>query len=283
MHNGFEMPVYGFGTWGMGGKRDQDPNNDDNADIAAIKEAIELGVTHFDTAEMYAAGYSEILLGEAIKDYDRSKLFLVSKVSPNHLAYDDILTSTKASLQRLGTSYLDLYLTHGWTKNVPIKETMRAMDALVEEGLVKHVGICNYNVEELQEAQSYTKNKIVAAQLHFNLTYREAERRGVLDYCQKNDILFIAWRPVQKGMLLENIPPLMQVMAEKYHKTPSQIAINWLISQDNVVTISKTRTITHLKENLGSIGWTMEKEDVEKLRNEFPNQEAVSDAVPLNK
>src|SRR5207253_1559656 len=118
------------------------------ADIAAIKEAIELGVTHFDTAEMYADGYSETLLGMAIKDYDRSKLFLVSKVYPTHLAYDDVLKSAKASLQRLGTSYLDLYLTHGWTNTVPIKETMRAMDALVEEGLAKHIGICNYNVEE---------------------------------------------------------------------------------------------------------------------------------------
>src|SRR5579863_2086143 len=101
LKNGFTMPVYGFGTWQMGGKVTHDPNNDDKADIAAIKAAIDLGVTHFDTAEMYAAGYSEILLGKAIKGYDRSKLFLVSKVYSEHLSYEDVLTSARSSLKRL--------------------------------------------------------------------------------------------------------------------------------------------------------------------------------------
>ncbi len=284
LKNGFEMPVYGLGTWQMGGRKEHDPNNDDEADIQAIKAAIELGVTHLDTAEIYANGYSEILLGRAIKDYDRSKLFLVSKVSDEHLRFDDVITAAKQSLKRLETNYLDLYLTHRPNPpGVSIKETMRAMDTLVDEGLVKNIGICNYTAEEIEEAQSYAKNKIVAAQLHLNLKYREAERRDVLKYCQANDILFIAWRPVQKGILLNNIPEILQRMAEKYSKTPAQIALNWLISQDNVVTLSKTRNVAHLKENLGALGWQMQKEDIEQLRNGFPDQEAVSDAVPLNR
>lgn len=281
LKNGFAMPVYGFGTWGMGGKYEQDPDNDDSADIAAIKTAIDLGITHFDTAELYAAGYSEILLGEAIKNYDRSKLFLTSKVYLNHLAYDQVIKSAQASLKRLETNYLDLYLVHMWEQET-LKDTMRALDTLVEEGLIKHIGIANYTVEEIQEAQSYTQNKIFAAQLHLNLKYREAEKKGVVKYCQENDIMFIAWRPVQKGVLLHDIPPVLQEMADKYQKTPAQIALNWLISQENVVTLSKTRSIEHLKENLGAVDWIMEKEDVEKLRNEFPDQEAVSDAVPLH-
>ncbi len=95
-------------------------------------------------------------------------------------------------------------------------------------------------------------------------------------------MMFIAWRPLQKGFLLNDIPPLLQEMARKYEKTPAQIAINWLVSQKNVVTLSKTTNLGHLKENLGALGWSMDINDIERLRIEFPNQEVVSDAVPLN-
>ena len=143
LKNGFSMPVYGLGTWQMGGRENYNPENDDQADITAIKTAIDLGVTHIDTAEMYAEGYSETLVGRAIKTYDRSKLFLVSKVWPTHLRYDDVITSAKASLKRLQTTYLDLYLIHMPNPQIPIKETMRAMDALIEERLVKNIGMKN--------------------------------------------------------------------------------------------------------------------------------------------
>ncbi len=282
LKSGFEMPVYGMGTWKMGGAFSRDPNNDDAADIQAIQTAIDLGITHIDTAEKYADGYSETLLGKAIKNFPREKLFLVSKVAGTHLNYDDLIASAKKSLGRLQTSYLDLYLIHTPNFTIPIKETMRAMDTLKEEGLIKNIGLSNFTVEEMQEAQSHTKNKIVATQMHLNLKYREAEKRGVLDYCQKNDVMFIAWRPLQKGMLLDQSNTILKDLCQKYNKTPSQIALNWLISQDNVVTLSKTRSATHLKENLGAVGWTLEKDDIKKLRNEFPDQEAVSDAVPLH-
>jgi len=96
--------------------------------------------------------------------------------------------------------------------------------------------------------------------------------------------MFVAWRPVQKGLLTERgHSPVLDEMCEKYHKTPAQIAINWLISQENVVTLSKMSTPQHLEENLGALGWKMEIEDIERLRNEFPNQQDVSDAVPLSK
>ena len=122
----------------------------------------------------------------------------------------------------------------------------------------------------------------MASQLHLNLKYREAERKGILQYCQQNDIMLIAWRPLQKGVLLQHDENIVIELAGKYHKTPAQIAINWLISQDNVVTLSKTRSIEHLKENLSAIDWKMDKEDIERLRNNYPNQEDVSDAVPLH-
>lgn len=282
LSNGFEIPVYGIGTWQMGGRFTRDVTNNDEADITALKEAINQGVTHIDTAEAYADGHAETLVGKAIEGYDRSKVFLTSKVKVDNLTYDKLLHSAKESIRRLNTSYINLYMLHQYSLTIPLKETMRAMDTLVEEGLIKHIGVSNFTVQELEEAQSYTKNKIVANQLHLNLKYREAERKGLLAYCQKNDVMLIAWRPLQKGILLEDTSSMLSEMAEKYKVTPAQIAINWLISLPNVVTISKTTNLEHLKENLGALTFAMEKEDIEKLTIEYPNQEDVSDTVPLH-
>lgn len=279
LKSGFEMAVYGLGTWQMGGGFDRDPDNDDKKDIQAIKTAIDLGITHLDTAEAYAGGYTETLVGKAIAGYDRSKLFVVSKVyTPRHAKYDDVIYSCKNSLKRLNINYLDLYLTHQYNpEGVSYKETMRAMDTLVDVGLVRNIGFCNYRISDIRQAQTYAKHKLVAAQMHYNLQIREVERKEILSFCQKNDIMFIAWRPVQKGALANNPPQIMRRMMKKYNKTASQIAINWLISQENVVTISRTRNIVHSKENLGAIGWNMEKEDIERLKADYPDQQNVSD------
>lgn len=279
---GFEIQVFGVGTWRMGGDQNYDPNNNDEADIKGIKAAIDAGITHIDTAEVYAQGHAETLVAQAIKDYDRSQLFIVSKVEQRNLKHDDVLQSCENSLKRLKTDYLDLYLIHVPNPDIPIKETMKAMDELKEDGLIKNIGISNFTVERSKEAQACTNNKIVANQLHLNLIYREPQRNGLIKYCQKNDIMFIAWRPVQKGELTEKGKyKILDEMCSKYQKTPAQIAINWLISQNNMVTLSKMRDTKHLEENLGAIGWEMEKKDIDRLYKEFPNQQDVSDAVPL--
>ena len=278
---GFSMPLFGLGTWLMGGAMSHDPQNDDEQDIVAIQAAIDKGITHIDTAEMYAAGYAEELVGRAIQKQDRKKLFLVSKVSPNNLRYKDVISSAKKSLKRLKVDYLDLYLVHKPNLVIPLKETMQAMDFLVEEGLVRNIGVSNFTSKRMKQTQDYSKNKIRATQVHYNLIYREPEVEGILEYCQKNDILLIAWRPIQQGIISQNNSGVMKNMCDKYQKTPSQIAINWLISQPNVVTLSTMRNPKHLNENLGALGWKMDDKDVEILRREFPNQKKISDVVPL--
>jgi len=281
LHSGFKMPVFGVGTWTMGGKFERDKSSNDKADIAAIKEAVKMGVTHIDTAEMYAGGHAEEMVGEAIKGFERKKLFLVSKVSPSNLTYEGILKSAKRSLEHLNTDYLDLYLIHMPNPSIPIKESMKAMDHLLEQGMIRNIGLSNFSVERFEQAQSHTKNKIVANQLHYNLIFREAEAKGLVEYCRDNDVMLIAWRPVQKGLLTGSDIDILNEMARKYEKTAAQIAINWLVSQPNVVTLSKTSNPQHLRENLGAIGWNMDNKDIEKLRKEFPGQKDVSDAVPL--
>ena len=278
--NGFSIPVFGLGTWEMGGRMERDEQNNDHADIQAIKNAIDSGVTLIDTAEAYADGYSEELLAEAIKNYDRSKLFIISKIARVNQQYEQVKKSCKASLKRLKLNYLNLYLLHAPSLDTPIEETMRAIDELVDEGLIKNIGVSNFTVKQLQRAQKATRNKIVVCQNHYNLIVRESEN-SVLKYCQENDIIFMAWRPLEKGAVLEQGKAVLKKMAEEYQKTPAQVAINWLISQKNVVAISKMRNPKHLQNNLEAIGWEMSQEDIEYLRNNFPGKLNVSPTVPL--
>ena len=267
---GFELPVFGFGTWQMGGRETRDPNNDDKADIFAIKSAIEIGITHIDTAAWYAEGHTEKLVGEAIKGFDRSKLIITTKVAPMNLHYNDVINSAKESLKRLGTDYIDVYVIHNPNPYISIKETMEAFDYLVEKQYINYIGLSNFNISQFKEAQRYSSNKIVCNHLHYNLKHRGPLLDGTIKYCQDNDVMIVAWRPVQKGVFTKEKIDILENLCRKYGKTVNQIAINWLICQENVVTISKTRNIDHLKENLGAIGWSLEKEDVKLLMDNFP-------------
>jgi diketogulonate reductase-like aldo/keto reductase len=281
LKNGFEMPVFGLGTWLMGGTKIRNTQNDDARDIEAIQNAVSMGVTHIDTAENYAEGHTETLVGHALQGYDRNKLFIVTKVDTNHLGYDDVLRSCQNSLSRLRIEHVDLYLIHKPNDTIPLTQTIRAMDRLVQEGLTKYIGVSNFSTKRLIDAQKYTQNKLVINQVYYNLAAREPEHEGLLEYCQNNDVLLEAYRPLEKGVLLAETVPVLHKIATKYGKTPSQIVINWLVSQKNVITISKSVSKQHLKENLGALGWQMESEDIEMLRNSFPNQKAKSDDLPL--
>lgn len=281
--NGFEMPVFGLGTYGFG----LNPNNE-QAEITAVKTAIELDVSHIDTAEVYADGKSESLVGQGIKGFDRQKLFLVSKVAANNLNYQGIHTAVLKSLERMGVDYLDMYLMHRCPPEHLMAECVTAMDELADKKIVRYIGLSDTNTSHADKLQKLSKHKFMANQVHYNLEIREVEKEGLLNYCQNNDMMLVAWRPVNKGVLAKsgvNLTAagilLLDEMAKKYQKTQAQIAINWLISQKNVVTLAKSANLEHLKENLGAAGWTMETTDIEKLRNEFPHQQPVSDTVPL--
>jgi diketogulonate reductase-like aldo/keto reductase len=282
LQNGFSMPVYGLGTWNIGGSWEQGPQDEDSPDIWAIRNAVDdFGVTHIDTAEIYGHGNTEKLIGQALKGRDRSKVFLASKVYDGHLGDDDVIAACKASLSRLMTDYLDLYLIHKYSPDFPLEETIRALDALKDEGLIKNIGVSNFNVEHLKEAQRYSKYPIVCNQVHYNLEFREPERAGLLQYCQENDVMLVAYRATQKGAFGKVEAPIIKELSEKYKKTPMQIALNWLISQKNVVAIAKTKSVEHLKDNVGALGWQMEPGDIERLRAEYPDQKDTSNSVPL--
>lgn len=280
---GFELPVFGFGTWQMGGRETRDPNNDDRADIFAIRTAIEMGITHIDTAAWYSEGHAEELVSEAMKGFDRSKLIITTKVAPMNLHYDNVINSAKESIKRLGIDYIDIFVIHNPNPYIDIKESTAAMGYLVEKQYVKFIGLSNFNIEQFKEAQKNSSNKIVCNHLHYNLKHRGPFLDGTINYCQKNDVMIEAWRPVQKGLFSRKKIKVLEKLCEKYGKTSSQVAINWLICQKNVVTISKTRDINHLKENLGALNWEMDKSDVEMLMNNFPDIVDTVENVTLEK
>lgn len=278
--NNFELPVYGLGTWQMGGRLEADYSQDDT-EKKAIQAAIDRGILHIDTAESYGNGHSEELIGEVLKNNDRNKLFIASKVSAQNQRYDDLLKSFEASLKRLGTDYIDLYLLHRYPETgIPIAETIKAMDYLVDSGKVKNIGVCNMSVNRLKEVQKHSKYPIVCNQVHYSLACREIVVRGVLDYCQQNKIAVVAWGPLQKGELEK--AEILQKLADKYKKTPYQIALNWLLSQNGVVTIPKTTQVKHLDENLESFGWKISDDDMKNLTENFPGQYNSSERVPLD-
>ena len=272
------MPVLGQGTWRLGGVSERDPENDDARDIAVIRRALDAGLTHIDTAEMYAGGHAEELVGEAIRGVERSRLFLTGKVWKSHLGGDGPLRAAEASLRRLGVDAFDLYLVHQVNPEIPLKETIQAMNRLQREGLVRNIGVSNFSLDRLKQAQALSEVPIVANQLHYNLQVREIELSGLLDFCQETGVMVIAWRPLRG---VDCSVPLLTELAARYGHTPRQLALNWLISQPGVVTIVKASDPLHLAENVGAVGWRMTEEDVERLRGEYPDRRAVSEAVPL--
>lgn len=270
----FSLPVLGLGTWQMGGHDEKEPAHDAQ-DLAGINNAIQHGITHIDTAEVYAAGHAEELIGEVIKNFDRTKLLITSKVSGTHLNYDEVIKAAKASLARLGIRTLHLYLVHWPNPEYPLKETMRAMDFLLENGLIKNAGVSNFLPEQIAEAQSYIKYRIVNNQINYSVAARGHETAGTLDYCRKKQILVTAYRPLLRGseLLAEN--SLLSVLAKKYEKSPRSIALNWVINKPNIVALVKTSNPKHLEENLTALGWRLDPADELEIDKNFPRGETM--------
>lgn len=242
------LPKIGFGTWKIGGGSYPNPRVDSDS-LAALHSALEIGYTHFDTAEMYASGHAEELLGEAVRSskVKRESLFITSKVLPSHLQYDDVLTACENSLRRLKMDYLDMYLIHWPEAHMHLPDTFRALNKLVKDGKVRHLGVSNFNMKLLQESQKLSETPIVTNQVPYSLSNRSYVKNGVLDHCQKNNIFLMAYSPVEEGKLQVN-KTLKQIAAE-HNATPYQIALAWLVMQPLVITIPMSANPKHIREN----------------------------------
>lgn len=264
--SGVKVPAIGMGTWGIGGYYSKDSSRDHEA-IRALRRGIALGMYLIDTAEMYAAGHAEEVVGEAIKPFPREKVFIVSKVLPENLHYADVIGAAEASLRRLQIGYLDLFLIHSPNPEISLGETMEAMEKLIELNMVRFIGVSNFDVSLMEEARNYLhKNDIVVNQVEYSLLDRSIEK-DVLPYCIDHNITVMAYTPLGMGKLSKN--EFIQKIGKKHNKTAAQVALNWLISKPNVIAIPKAIKLIHVEENAGAMGWRLSKRDITRISSYF--------------
>jgi len=257
---GVMIPEIGLGTWRYRGGAEP------------LREGIELGAALIDTAEGY---YTEDVVGEAVEGI-RDKVFIATKVSGRRLGYDDVLQSAEESLYKLGTDYIDLYQIHWPNPTYPIRETMQAMGELVDRGLVRFIGVSNFDIDDMEEAQSFLNNyPIVSNQVCYNLNDRSIER-DLLPYCEERDITVLAYTPLDDGNLAKkprliksNSMKILDKISEQTGKTMGQVALNWCTSRKNVIAIPKSNSVERTIENCGSSGWRLSPEQIMRLDEAF--------------
>jgi diketogulonate reductase-like aldo/keto reductase len=233
--------------------------------VAALKAGIEGGMNLIDTAEIYG---SETLVAKVIKGHKREELFVATKVWSNHLRRDALVRALEKSLRRLELSYVDLYQIHFPNTRVPISETMAAMEELKEKGKLMHIGVSNFSLEELKEANSaLRKSQIISNQVPYSLANRSIER-DLLPHCERENIVILAYFPLGHGKLA-SAAGRMSSLPGKYSKTPSQIALRWLASKEHVFPIPRASRLEHVKENLGASEWEMTETNRVELEKMF--------------
>ena len=244
------LPKIGFGTAQLGGSRKADRFKSEYY-LSALRSALELGYTHIDTAERYARGFAEELIGRAIRDAQikRETLFITSKVLPTPWSYAKVMRACEGTLRRLDTDYLDLYLVHWPNPLASMKETFRALNQLVREGKVRNLGVSNFSLKQLKNAQRLAETPILTNQVPYNIFARWYAQNGVLAYCQQNNILLTAYMPIKLYTKRITASSVIQSVAQAHQATAFQIALAWLVAQPKVITIPMSFNPRHQKEN----------------------------------
>jgi len=264
-----EIPAIGQGAGG-------NDNYSDSHRIKVLRYGIELGMNLIDTAEAYGDGHSEEVVGKVIAG-QREKVFVATKFSPEHNRYNDVIRALEGSLRRLKTDYVDLYQIHWPNPTVPLRETVDALSSLKASGKVINIGVCNFSLDNLIEAQTMLDGKIVSNQVEYNLFGRTIEK-DILPYSEQNGMAVLAYNPLYRGGT--SLQAILDKLAMKYYKTPVQIILNWLVSHTVVIPLQGTMSLEHVKENALAADFTMEEEDI-KMISQISMQEVVE--VPTDR
>ncbi|RPI53500.1 MAG: aldo/keto reductase [Acidobacteria bacterium] len=260
---GERIPVLGIGTWNMGERRRTRPD-----EVAALQTAVELGMTVVDTAEMYGDGAAEELVAEALGSR-RHEIFLVSKVLPQHATRRGTIAACEASLRRLATDRLDLYLLH-WRGRVPLEETVEAFGTLTRDGKIRYWGVSNLDVDDMEELTAPGgggSSPPATNQVLYNLMRRGIEY-DLLPWCRTRGIPIMAYSPLEQGALASH--SVLGAIAARLGATPSQVALAWAIRQPGVLSIPKAANVEHVRENRGALGVQLAPEDLAALDEAFP-------------
>jgi diketogulonate reductase-like aldo/keto reductase len=259
--SGEVIPVLGMGTWHMAEGRSRRAE-----EVAALRLGIDLGMTVIDTAEMYADGATEELVGEACVGR-RGEVFLVSKVLPGHATFRGTIAACEGSLRRLRTDHLDLYLLH-WRGRVPMEETIKAFRTLVERGAIRYWGVSNFDAEDMAELTDLRgATDVQVDQVLYNLTRRSIEY-DLLPWCRRHGIPIMAYSPIEQGRLLDH--PTVRGVAERHGVTPAQVALAWVLREDGVNAIPKAGTRAHVRANRAALAIRLTPADLTSLDLAFP-------------
>ncbi|WP_308201416.1 aldo/keto reductase [Sphaerisporangium perillae] len=259
--SGEAIPVLGQGTWHMA----EDPALREQ-EIAALRLGLDLGMKLIDTAEMYADGATEVLVGEAIAGR-RGEVFLVSKVLPQHATYHGTIAACEASLSRLGTDHLDLYLLH-WRGHVPLAQTLAGFAELRRLGLIRYWGVSNFDAPDMADLLRLPGGADVQTdQVLYNLARRGIEW-DLLPWCKEYPFPIMAYSPVEQGELLGH--PALRGVAERHEATPAQVALAWVLRHDNISAIPKMGTPGHVYQNRAAVRIRLTDDDLRVLDQAFP-------------
>jgi diketogulonate reductase-like aldo/keto reductase len=257
---GVQVPVIGQGTWRMGEDRAAEKD-----ELAALRLGLDLGLTHIDTAEMYGDGGAEKLVGKAVAAR-RDRVFIATKVLPSNASRAGTIRACEASLRRLRTDYVDLYLLHWWSSAHPISETMGAMEELVGRGLVRFVGVSNFDVAQLGSAQAaLTRERLACNQVIYHLRDRTIEA-DVLRYCEAEEIAVVGYTPLARGGFMRGV---VADVAKAHGRTPRQVTLNFLTRRAALFTIPKASRPDHVRENAGALDFTLRPDELASIDATF--------------
>ena len=244
--SGDKIPIVGTGTWDIGGDTVRD----------SVRAALDAGYTHVDTAEGYM---NEAEIGEVLADHDREELFLTSKILPSNLNYDSVIDSCEASLEKLGTDYLDLYLIHWPNPAISLRETLNAMEQLHDQGKVRNIGVSNFSAYQLSCAHHVSDVPIAVNQIEF---HPWLQRPDLTNYCRETDTVIEAAAPLARTEVLGD--ETAQDLAEEYGKTSAQIVLRWAVEK-GVVVMPKSTSVDHVQGNIELFDWELDESDHQRL------------------
>lgn len=237
--------------------------DDPSHEIVALRTGIDLGMTLIDTAELYGDGKAEEVVAEAVRGR-RDEVFIVSKVLPTNATTAGTVRSCEASLKRLGTDRIDLYLLH-WRREVPLEETVAGFEKLIAAGKIRAWGVSNFNVSDIENLPAGSVP--TANQILYNLTRRGPEA-DLLPYCAAMEISVMAYSPIEKGQLLQH-PAIVRVARER-GCTPAQVALAWAVRDGNTVAIPKASSLEHVRQNAAALDLVLNEEEVKFVNDAFP-------------
>jgi len=261
--NGTPVSRLGQGAWQIG-----EDKNSRAAEQQALRAGLELGMNLIDTAEMYGDGRSEELVAQVVAGH-RDTVYLVSKVLPHNANRRDTIAACEESLKRLKTDYLDLYLLH-WRGSVPLEETLEAFTTLRDRGSIRHYGVSNFDVDDLEEARALKDGADVATnQVLYNLEQRGVEW-ALLPWSRKQAIPLMAYSPLGSDSRRLRTHPVLRAMAARLGASPSRIALAWLLRQPDVVAIPKASSEAHVRDNHAALELELSAENLEVIDRSFP-------------